>query len=221
MKPGTCAGLAACLLVLGGCAPGDLGARFGFGGDRASLQRILATAEDTPGNQGLLYAAMTDAEAAAQSAGHAVVSAGNPAEVRTALGEVIYAVAPKAAPDWRAKRAGLVPGWAAKGYGVRRATRQMAAELRALDGDGPAQALVCAENTLERAARLLALARRALAADDTGQTDLLTQIEDLALALNRGRDVDGDGAIAVEPGECGLQTVHTLLGPLYPRGTAV
>lgn len=223
MRRGTCAGLAAGMLAVAGCAPGDLDGRLGFGENTSPLQRILATSEHTPAYQGLLYVAIRDAEAAAQSAGRAVVAADNLAEVRSSLGEVVYAVAPEAAPDWRAKQAGLIPGWAATGYGVRRAVREMAAELRALHGgfgDAPAQALVCAENTLQRVARLLDLTRRALEADSTEQLDdLVTQIEDLAVALNEGRD--DDDAVEVEQGECGLQAVQTLLEGVYLRRTTV
>lgn len=225
MRRGTRAGLAACMLVVAGCAPGDLEGRFGLGEDVSPLQRILATSEDTPAYQGLLYVAIRDAEAAAQSAGHAAVSVDDPAEVRSALGEITYAVAPEIAPDWRAKRAGLIPGWAATGYGVRRAVGEMAQELRAVDrrfGSEPERALVCVENTLRRSEQLLDLARRALEAESTEQLDdLLPRIEDVALALNQGRDVDGDDAIEIQDGECGLQGVQTILEPLYVRRTAV
>lgn len=225
MIRGTCAGLAACMLVAAGCAPGDLDGRLGFGEDIPPLQRVLVTSEDTPAYQGLLHVAMKEAEAAAQGAGQAVASANDPAEARSALGEVIYAVAPGVAPEWRAKGTGLIPGWAATGYGVRRAVREMAGELRAVDrglGSEPERALVCAENTLRRAEELLELARRALDEEGTEQLDdLLPRIEDLALALNHGRDADGDDAIEVEEDECGLQGVQTVLEPLYVRRTAV
>lgn len=225
MRRGTCAALAAGMLALAGCAPGDLDGRFGFGEDTSPLQRILATSQHTPAYQGLLFVAIKDAEAATQNAGRAVAAADNLAEVRSSLGEVVYAVAPEAAPDWRAKQAGLIPGWAATGYGVRRAVREMAAELRALDGgfgDAPAQALVCAENTLQRAERLLDLTRRALETKSTEQLNgLMAQIEDLAVALTEGRDVDNDDVIEVEQGECGLQAVQTLLEGVYLRRTTV
>lgn len=222
MRRGICTGLAVGMLVVTGCAPGDLDGRLGFGGDTSPLQRILFTSEHTPAYQGLLYAAMKDAEAATQAAGHAVAAAEDPAEVKEAMGEVIYAVAPEVAPDWRAKRAGLVPGWRATGYGVRRAVREMGAELGALEGDAPARALVCVENTAQRAERLLDLARRALeTGGPDGQGDLLARIEDLAVALKEGRDADGDEVIAIEAGECGLQAVRTILEGLRVRRTAV
>jgi hypothetical protein len=225
MRRGTCAALAAGMLALAGCAPGDLDGRFGFGEDTSPLQRILATSQHTPAYQGLLFVAIKDAEAAAQSAGRAVAAADNLAEVRSSLGEVVYAVAPEAAPDWRAKQAGLIPGWAATGYGVRRAVREMAAELRALHGgfgDAPAQALVCAQNTLQWSEQLLDLASRAPEVDGTDQLrGLLLQIEDLARALNEGRDLDDDDVIEVEQGECGLQAMERLLKGVYARRTAV
>ena len=225
MRRGTCAGLVAAMLALAGCAPGDLDGRLGFGDDAPPLQRILVTSEHTPAYQGLLFVAIKDAEAAAQSAGRAVATADNLAEVRSSLGEVVYAVAPEAAPDWRAKRAGIIPGWAATGYGVRRSVREMADELRALQGgfgDAPAQALVCAQNTLRWSEQLLDLVGRAPEVEGTDQLRrLLLQIADLARALNEGRDVDDDDAIAVEQGECGLQVVEALLEGVYVRRTAV
>jgi len=225
MRRGTYAGLTAGMLALAGCAPGDLDGRLGFGGDVLPLQRILATSTNTPADQGLLYVALKDAEAAAQSAGRAVVTADDPAEMRSALGEVAYAVAPEAAPDWRAKRAGLIPGWAATGYGVRRAVGEMIEDLRIVDarlGDAPAQALVCAENTLRWSEQLLDLVRRAPEIDSPDRLrGVLEQIEDLAIALKAGRDVDRDEEVEVEQGECGLQAVRTILHDVYVPRTSV
>lgn len=41
--------------------------------------------------------------------------------------------------------------------------------------------------------------------------DILAEIRELARALNRGRDLDGDGRVALSRGECGLSDVERLL----------
>jgi hypothetical protein len=185
------------------------------------LPRVLFSAEDTPAKQGLLYTAMYESEVAAQYAGRAA-AANDPMLARSALGEVLYAIDPAAAPPWEAKSAGIVAGWAGGGYGVRRAAGNMAAEIReaadesgassALAENGP-RALTCTQNTLDRAGRILALTRGAL--DDTLSQPLLGQIHDLANELNQG----AVAAVEVNDPACGLEEAERYLDPLAARGS--
>jgi hypothetical protein len=184
------------------------------------LPTVLFAAEDTPANQGLLYTAMYEAEVASQYAGRAA-AAGDPALARSALGEVLYALDPELAPPWEAKAAGIVPGWAGGGYGVWRAATNLAAEVEREAAAGePSPALVeaaplvltCAENTLDRAERVVALSREAL--DGAITEPLLEAIRDVATELNQG------ASAALEPDDpaCGLEEAELYLDAVAPEG---
>ncbi len=171
---------------------------------RGELPLVLFSAPETPAKQGLLYTAMFESEVATQYSGLAA-AADTPGDVRSALGEVLYAVDPAEAPDWGGKSAGLVSGWAGGGYGVRRSAGEMATAIRDASASGsPAlkdaapQAAACADNTLSRADQIATLSRQALDAA-TGQPALLEQIHDIARQLHEGAGTASDNAT------CGLQ----------------
>ena len=183
-----------------------------------ALRRILTSAEETPGHQGLLYVATVEAEIAANAATRAVARIERPSTVESEMGELIYALAPAAAPDWKVKGSGLVPGWEGLGYGALRATEEMAAALERLaDGDGPvgaaaAAALICTTNALERGRRALALAEEILEPSAAAEREaVLPQIERLTKAMNAGLDQDDDDEIEVREGECGLLNVERIM----------
>jgi hypothetical protein len=184
------------------------------------LPAVLFAAEDTPANQGLLYTAMYEAEVASQYAGRAA-AAGDPVLARSALGEVLYAIDPALAPPWEAKAAGIVPGWAGGGYGVRRAATNLAAAIEGEVGAGaPSPALAesapsvlrCAENTLGRAERVAALSREAL--DGTIAEPLLDEIRDVATELNQG----ASAAVEAADPACGLEEAELYLDAVDPEG---
>ena len=187
------------------------------------LPQVLWSAPETPARQSLLYTAMVDAEVAAQYAGRARAS-GDPALVRNALGEMLYALDPALAPDWEAKATGIVRGWAGTGYGLRRAAAGMADELRAAAaaGDAPPAladyalpAAECADNALAWAERLVLLSQDAAATAAPEADPLLQQIQELATQLNHGALDRVDGA-APDPA-CGLAHAVRFLEPLTPR----
>lgn len=221
-------GMIGCVLMLAGCGAGE---RIGSFADSVAnlwrpeqpepLELILVSAEETPGSQSLLFTAMVEAAAAEQSTGRAVVVLDQPAQLETALGEVVYALSPPAAPDWEAKDTGLVPGWSGRGYGLIRAGDEMLALLRRLPSeDGAAaepaiQAAACVAGTVLRAQQALELAANALQLENAQKrAALLPQLERLTAALSPGLDADGDGVIALSPNECGLQQAERILAPL-------
>jgi hypothetical protein len=187
-----------------------------------ALPAVLFSADDAPAKQGLLYTAMAEAEVAALYAGRAL-AAGDAVGVRGALGEVLYAIDPALAPEWDAKAAGIVAGWAGTGYGLRRAADGMAAEIRAAvaAGDGAAlaeygpPAVRCADNTLDRAEQIVALIDQTQNAPAIQTEQLLRQIEALALELNGRAGAAGD-ADPVDP-DCGLQQAERYLDQVAPR----
>lgn len=210
--------------ALWGCSAPDWLGPLGSDSVDPGLRRVLISAEDAPGDQSLLYTAIVEAEAAEQGAGLGLAAADRPLEAKSAVGEVLYAIDPALAPDWSAKRSGIVQGWRGRGYGVRHAVDGMIRHLQELGpgyGDAPAHALQCLDNTRRRADDLTRLAERALEIDDPERlAPLLRQIDELAPQLNEGRDADGDGEIAIREGECGLQQARTVLAPLRYRARA-
>jgi hypothetical protein len=120
-----------------------------------------------------------------------------------------------AVPNWNAGdydfAAGReVPGWGSQGYGLNRALAGMTDEVAtttdrdaALRDDGT-RALGCIDNTEDRAARVVALSQQVLARGDANTEATLSQIDELAAALNRGVPAPGAGG-------CGLEDVHRLL----------
>jgi hypothetical protein len=212
-------GLAGLGLLLGSCGwDGNLD-DLGWRQEEPPLQRVLVEADDTPGNQSLLYTALREAEAAEQRATRARLAADDPAEARQAVGEVLYAVDPAAAPDWRAMATGIVPGWSGEGYGVLHAARQIRAGLSAAEaqpgetGTAAGQALVCAENTIRRSEQILDLGRRAMEGGDTISESTLVEIEALATQLTEGTATMAGTAAGPDSG-CGLEQAVRILNGL-------
>lgn len=213
---------AICLLLLAGCTHDPLAEAEVYPGlveveaPEGELKPVLFSADGAPAHQSLLYVAMYDAAVAGQNAGLARAAA-SLEEVQSKAGEVLYAIDPEVAPRWLAKTTGVVELWGGTGYGLRRAVRRMIEEIRAtLEEDtasvalrmyGP-RALRCAENTLERAERVVALGQRVLAAGRDAELDpILRELEDVAIALNNGVPSPDDEG-------CGLQQAYLYLSQI-------
>jgi hypothetical protein len=209
-----------CLLLLAGCAHDPLAEAEIYPGlveveaPEGELTPVLFSADDAPAHQSLLYVAMYDAAVAGQNAGLARAAA-SLEEAKTRVGEVLYAIDPALAPAWPAKTTGIVQLWDGTSYGMRRAVRRMIDEIRAaLEAEttsvalrmyGP-RAIRCAENTLERAEQVVALAQRGLTAGlNTELEPILRDLEEVAIALNRGVPSPDDEG-------CGLQQAYLYLG---------
>jgi hypothetical protein len=183
------------------------------------LTRILSSAADTPGHQGFLYVAMVEAQVASQYAGYAL-AANDLATAKNAIGDVLYAIDPGAAPSWQARSAGVVQAWAGKGYGLRRAVRNLQSEVRALaaadpSAQGPARVAACTDTMLARADRIVALGQQVLAANEmAGLRPTLEQIDGLARELYYGTaTLETDQQT---PTGCGLQEARLLLQAMVP-----
>lgn len=223
----TLCGVAGLALLLGGCGLSERLDGFAWRKDEAPLERVAIGADDTPGNQSLLYTAMREAEAAEHSAVRARLSADDPAEARQEVGEVLYAVDPSRAPAWETMTTGIIPGWAGQGYGVLRAAQEMEQALHlaaesgsSADAEAARQALVCARNTIRRAEQIISLGERALARGDSIEPGLLEQIAALARELNRGGATTVDAERSSERG-CGLHRAVQILKIVVPSPTAV
>jgi hypothetical protein len=180
------------------------------------LTPVLFSAEDTPARQGFLYIAMYDAAVAAQNVSLAR-AATSLEEVKTKVGEVLYAIDPELAPAWFAKSTGVVELWGGTGYGLRRAVRQMIEEIRAALDENSASAALrtygprairCAENTLQRAEQVVELGQRMLATGQHAELEpMLRELEEVATALNNGVPSPDDEG-------CGLQQAHLYLSQI-------
>jgi hypothetical protein len=211
--------------LLGACTNDPLAVYSVYGGlspnptYEGELPQVLWSAPDTPANQGLLYTAMAESEVASQYAGRALARRDDPGQVRSAIGDVLYAIDPEQAPPWEAKSAGIVAGWAGLGYGVKRAVGDMAEQLRDRSGASSAlpalaeygpRAAGCADNTLGRADQVMALGQQAIeGAPGTELEPLLEQLEGVANELNRG-------AGATHEQECGLEQAKRYLDHVGP-----
>jgi hypothetical protein len=172
------------------------------------LPEVLFSAYDAPAKQGFLYTSMHSSEVAAQYVDRALARLDESGEVEEALAEVVYALEPAAAPAFTAADPGTVQGWAAHGYGLRRALHDMIAEIAAASEStaasptlreyGP-RAAGCAENTLERADRLLALSQQILVgAQGRAAEPTLREAEMLAKELNQGAPAPGESGCGLE-----------------------
>jgi hypothetical protein len=183
------------------------------------LPEVLFSAYDTPAKQGFLYTSMHTSEVAAQYVDRALARLEEPGEPEEAITEVVYALEPAAAPQRTAEDPGTVAGWAAHGYGLRRALRNMVEEIAAASESTTASAALrqygpraagCAENTLERADRLLALSQQILAGERVRALEpTLRQLDMLAEELNQGAPSPGEGG-------CGLEEVKRYLDEVTP-----
>jgi hypothetical protein len=211
-----------CMLLLASCAHDPLVEAEIYPGlveaaaPEGELTPVLFSAEDTPARQGFLYVAMYDAAVAAQNVSLAR-AATSLEEVKTKLGEVLYAIDPELAPAWFAKSTGVVELWGGTGYGLRRAVRQMIEEIRAALDENSASAALrtygprairCAENTLQRAEQVVELVQRVLATGQHAELEpMLRELEEVATALNNGVPSPDDEG-------CGLQQVHLYLSQI-------
>jgi hypothetical protein len=183
------------------------------------LPEVRFSAADTPAKQGYLYTSMHTAEVAAQYVDRALARQDEPGEPEEALTEVVYALEPAAAPRRTAADPGTVEGWAAHGYGLRRALPNMIDEIAAASQSGAAsdalrqygpRAAGCAENTLQRADRLLALSQRILAgAQGRADETALRPLDMLSESLNEGAPSPGEGG-------CGLSEAKRYLDEVTP-----
>lgn len=194
---------------------------FGEASPRADmpLAPVLFSVDEAPGNQGLLYTAMVEAEVANQYATYALAHRDDAERVRGSVGEILYALDPAIAPDWAAKETGIVPMWAGRGFGLMRALDDMRDEIA--DAGGPfAQSeltptiLECLDNTKRRAEQLATLGRDILDGETEPSETSLEQILLLAKALNEGAEVEAAAG-------CGLARAKAYLDRVVPQNAAV
>ena len=182
-----------------------------LGGGQASAQseahahigHVMTAWGDTPEGQGLLPTAIAEANIAVEHASLAARKPGDLDWMKAHTGHVMNALD----PGVEAQGPGL-------GYGVKAATEGAIDHIGfAADSGGASDAVklhavhvaTAAQNTLERTAAIIELARRVQAATAPALArPMVEEIEVLTLRLRAGNDADGDGTISWQAGEGGL-----------------
>lgn len=157
---------------------------------------------DGPDDLGLLPTAVAEAQVAAEYAGRAAKSADLDG-IKLNTRHVLHALDPRQTPEG--------PGL---GYGVRRAaagsaeTIEMAAKTQGASPNVVTHAnhiATSARNTVERADKLIVLAKEILAATSVAEASkLVNQLNTLVRQLTSGVDANGDGQIGWQKDEGGL-----------------
>ena len=177
----------------------------------AHIGHVMTEWKDTPDGQGLLPTAVAEVDIAVQHAGLAARKPGDLAWMQTHSGHVLNAIDPSV----EAEGPGL-------GYGVVAATEGAISHVGFAAESGDASDAVkthavhvaaSGQNTLDRAAEIIALVRQVQAAQAPGQArPLVEKIEVLTLQLRAGDDANGDGSVSWEAGEGGLDQAMAHMG---------
>lgn len=175
-----------------------------------ALAYILTASPDTPGGMGLLETGMAEAQIALQHAALAGQDSTSLSNMQRHMPHVIHAVD----PDQGSQGPGM-------GYGVRRAARQILAQIegaQSVEGvpgvltfHGPWVAMA-ARGTVARSDEVVALARQVQnAASAEAGNQLVRRLAAAVRAMTYGFDRDGDRRIGHAEDEMGLaQVAHHL-----------
>ena len=205
MKRTSYAALAA-LLAVAVLAGGNLSAQQNAAHNH--IGHVTDAWRDTPDGQGLLPAAIAEAEIAARHAGLAASDPSNFAGMKRHTTHVLHAVDPEQIENG--------PGL---GYGVKRGAAGAAQHITAAaNSDGASGAVethavhvaTSAQNTVARADQIVALAQRiARTTTAADAAPLVAELNALAQALLSGVDANGDGRTGWQEGEGGLEVAQT------------
>jgi hypothetical protein len=205
MKRFSYAALAA-LLAVAVLAGGNLAAQQSAAHNH--IGHVTDAWRDTPDGQGLLPAAIAEAEIAARHAGLAASDPSNFAGMKRHTTHVLHAVDPSQIENG--------PGL---GYGVKRGAAGAAQHITAAANSEGASGAVqthavhvatSAQNTVARADQIVALAQRiARTTTAADAAPLVAELNGLAQALLSGVDANGDGRTGWQEGEGGLEVAQT------------
>ena len=181
---------------------------------QAHMGHVSKSWGDTPGKAGLLPTAVEEAKIAVFHAGLAGKKADNLKWMQTHTRHVLNAVD----PAQEAKGPG-------KGYGVLKAAAGAAKHIGIAAKQSDASDNVkthavhvaaSAQNTVDRAKRIIAVAKNILAAKSAkAAAPLVKRMAGIAGELQAGRDANGDGEITWKKGEGGLAAASKHMGIMY------
>jgi len=177
----------------------------------AHMGHVSTGWQDTPDQMGLLPTAIAEAKIAAFHAGLAAKQPDNLEWMKTHAKHVLHAV-----------DAGMIADGPGLGYGVKKAAAGAAKHIgfaaAADDASGNVKAhavhvSTSADNTVERANAIVALAGRVDAAASAAEAaPLVAEMNSIAQMLLDGHDANGDGKITWKAGEGGLMAADKHMG---------
>lgn len=199
--------------LLAGCAPGLIG------GERTvdpHLDRMLVSDSRVPAKQSLLYEAMQNAEVALQSAIYAV-AADEPVEAQARVANMLHAIDPSFPGTPTVTSSGISVFWPGTWFGLRRSVEEIGEQARTL-GSRPAASeqvvaqaglvVGCAEETLGRVDRMVALGQQALAAGSAAEmAPLLEEIDRLAHIVMEAPAAEAAGACSLQDAKAYLDSL--------------
>lgn len=210
--PGIVGGVVLLLVLL--CAPpGPAAATRQSEAVLTPVWSILNEWPETPDGRGLLPTAVSEAQVATQHAGLAAGSPESLEQMQVHARHVLHAVDPAEIAEG--------PGL---GYGVRRASADVAAQIALAAGaEGASENVrtstgeiaILARNTLARADEMVALVKAIDGSASAVEAAPLTErLYVLARQLTSGSDANGDGEIGPQPGEGGLLQIEASIGTM-------
>ena len=180
----------------------------------AHMGHVSKSWNDTPGKMGLLPTAIEEAKIAVFHAGLAAKKPDNLKWMQTHTHHVLNAIDPSIEPKG--------PG---KGYGVLKAAKGAAFHINvaAKQADASDDVKIHAKyvatsalNTVDRAKRIIVVAKKILAAKSAKTAaPLVRQMVEITKELQTGRDANGDGKITWVKGEGGLGASAKHMGIMY------
>lgn len=187
-----------------------------FAGSKAHahMGHVSKSWGDTPDKVGLLTIAVEEAKIAVFHAGLAAKKLDNLKWMQTHARHVLHAV--------DASQEAKGPG---KGYGVLKGAKgaafhiKVAAKQSDASDDVKTHAVhvaASAQNTVDRALRIVKVAKQIIATKSVKTAATLTKrMQGIALELQAGRDVNGDGEVTWHKGEGGLKAATKHMAVMY------
>lgn len=180
----------------------------------AHMGHVSKSWNDTPDKVGLLTIAIKEAEIALFHANAAAKNLENLKWMQTHARHVLHAV--------DASQEAKGPG---KGYGVLKGAKgsafhiKVAAKQSDASDDVKTHAVhvaASAQNTVDRALRIVKVAKQILTATSAKSAATLTKrMQGIAVELQNGRDANGDGEVTWHKGEGGLKHATKHMGVMY------
>ncbi len=181
---------------------------------QAHMDHVAKSWGDTPDKAGLLPIAVEEAKIAAFHAGLAAKKPDNLKWMQTHAGHVVNAIDPSAQAKGPGKGYGVIKAAAGAAKHITISAKQSDASMNVKAH--AVHVAVSAQNTVDRARMVLAVAQQIMAAKSAATAaPLVKKMAVIAAQLQAGQDSNGDGKITWIKGEGGLDAASKHLGIMY------